>query len=169
MRIIEYGWNTGIMRDITYATLKCGLWDVYNLYFAENWSCGNKIQLAFPKLLTHWGRETHTLRESIPRLFNWGLTAKTARCAPACSQFLPVKPQRSLGQRYWSVNAVTWPPKLELRRWRSSGPSSLMYTLVHYPSLVQIMACRLYGAKPLSEPRLEHCKLDLQEQISVKF
>ena len=34
-----------------------------------------------------------TLRESIPRLFNWGSTAMTARCAPACSQILPVKPQ----------------------------------------------------------------------------
>ena len=25
------------------------------------------------------------------------------------------------------------------------------------PSLVQIMACRLFGAKPLSEPMLEYC------------
>ena len=27
-------------------------------------------------------------------------------------------------------------------------------------SLVQIMACRLFGAKSLSEPMLDHCKLD---------
>ena len=35
----------------------------------------------------------------------------TTRCAPACSQALPVKPQGGLGQRYWSVSVVTWPPK----------------------------------------------------------
>ena len=28
------------------------------------------------------------------------------------------------------------------------------------PSLIQIMACRLVAAKPLSEPVLFHCRLD---------
>ena len=37
------------------------------------------------------------------------------------------------------------------------------------PSLVQIMACRLCGTKPLSEPMLDYCKLDPWEHISVKF
>ena len=37
------------------------------------------------------------------------------------------------------------------------------------PSLVQIMACRLFGAKPLSEPMLDYCKLDTCEHISTKF
>ena len=36
-------------------------------------------------------------------------------------------------------------------------------------ALVQIMACRLYGAKPLSDPRLDHYQLDPWEQTSVKF
>ena len=31
------------------------------------------------------------------------------------------------------------------------------------------MACRLFGAKPLSEPMLVYCQLNLQEQTSVKF
>ena len=35
--------------------------------------------------------------------------------------------------------------------------------------LVQIMACRLFGAKPLSEPMLSYCQLDPKEQTSVKF
>ena len=51
-----------------------------------------------------------TLRESIPRLFYGGKTTMTTRCAPAWSQALPVKPQGGLGQKYWSVNGVTWPP-----------------------------------------------------------
>ena len=36
-------------------------------------------------------------------------------------------------------------------------------------ALVQIMACRLFGAKPLSEPVLGYCWLDPSEQTSVKF
>ena len=37
------------------------------------------------------------------------------------------------------------------------------------PSLVQIMACRLIGAKPLSEPMLDYCQLDPCEYISMKI
>ena len=36
-------------------------------------------------------------------------------------------------------------------------------------ALVQIMACRLLGAKPLSKPMLCNYQLDLQEQTSMKF
>ena len=36
-------------------------------------------------------------------------------------------------------------------------------------ALVQIMACRLFEAKPLPEPMLAYCQLDSWEQISVKF
>ena len=36
-------------------------------------------------------------------------------------------------------------------------------------SLVQIMACRLLGAKPLSEPMLTYSQLGLKEQNSVKY
>ena len=35
-------------------------------------------------------------------------------------------------------------------------------------SLVQIMVCHLFCAKPLSEPMLEHCQLDPWEQIAMK-
>ena len=37
------------------------------------------------------------------------------------------------------------------------------------PSLVQIMACRLFGAKTLSKPMLTYCHLDHWEYISMKF
>ena len=36
-------------------------------------------------------------------------------------------------------------------------------------ALGQIMACRLFGAKPLSKPVLGYCQLDRKEQTSVKF
>ena len=35
--------------------------------------------------------------------------------------------------------------------------------------LVQIMACRLVGAKPFPEPRMVYCQLDAQEQVSMKL
>ena len=43
-----------------------------------------------------------------------------------------------------------------MRRWTGSA-------------LVQVMACRLDGAKPLSEPMLPYCQLDSKEHISMKF
>ena len=36
-------------------------------------------------------------------------------------------------------------------------------------ALVQIMACRLLGAKPLSEPMLTYCQLEPKEYISMKY
>ena len=43
--------------------------------------------------------------------------------------------------------------------------------LRHQPmsSLVQIMACHLFGTKPLSQPILYYCQLDPKEQTSVKL
>ena len=51
---------------------------------------------------------------------------------------------------------------------RQKAPWSVV-TCGSRPSLVQIMACHLVVAKPLSEPILEYCKLDPQEQTSMKF
>ena len=51
---------------------------------------------------------------------------------PAVPRLVACPPSQTpggLGQRYWSVSAVTWPTKLELRRWGSSGPSSQMISL----------------------------------------
>ena len=38
-----------------------------------------------------------------------------------------------------------------------------------WPSLAQIMACRLFGATPLSEPVLFFCQLGHSEQMLMKF
>ena len=37
------------------------------------------------------------------------------------------------------------------------------------PTLFQIMACHLFGSKPLSEPMLPYCQLDPKEHILVKI
>ena len=59
---------------------------------------------------------------------------------------MPVKFQR---------NQTTLNPDLN-----SSPPSAAYMCKWIGSALVQIMACRLFGAKPLSEPMLEYCWLD---------
>ena len=50
------------------------------------------------------------------------------------------------------------------------SPSFVAYMRQLFRSaLVQIMACRLFGAKLLSKPMLGYCQLDPWEQTSVKF
>ena len=52
---------------------------------------------------------------------------------------------------------------------KSSPPSAACMRQWTGSSLVQVMACRLFGAKPLPEPMLSYCQLDSWEHISVKF
>ena len=51
----------------------------------------------------------------------------------------------------------------------SLRPSDAYIHQYNIPTLVQIMACRLFGAKPLSEQMLHYGQLDPKEHISVKF
>ena len=52
---------------------------------------------------------------------------------------------------------------------KSSPPSAAYMRQCRGSALVQIMACRLYGAEPLSKPMMGYCELDPYEQTSVKF
>ena len=51
----------------------------------------------------------------------------------------------------------------------SSHPSAAYMRQWTGSALVQVMACRLFGAKLLPEPMLAYCQLDSWEQISVKL
>ena len=52
----------------------------------------------------------------------------------------------------------------------NSSPPKATYMCQWTGSLfVQVMACRLFGAKPLPEQMLIYCQLDYREQVSVKF
>ena len=53
---------------------------------------------------------------------------------------------------WWFIEELVWRITTELieAEWR-------IYASVNQPSLVQIMACRLVGVKPLSEPMLGYC------------
>ena len=57
--------------------------------------------------------------------------------------------------RIW-VKTHLPPSAAHMRRWTRSA-------------MVQVMACPLFGVKPLPEPMLTYCQLDPKEQTSVKF
>ena len=50
----------------------------------------------------------------------------------------------------------------------SSPPSSVYKRQWIESALVQIMACRIFGTKPLSKAMLTYCQLDSNEQTSMK-
>ena len=51
----------------------------------------------------------------------------------------------------------------------SSPPNDVYMCQWTVSSLVRVMACRLFGAKPFPEPMLTCCQLDAWEQISMNF
>ena len=63
---------------------------------------------------------------------------------------------------------ISW-NKLSTARVNSSSLSAAYMRQWLGSALVQIMACRLFGAKPLPKPMLGFCQLDPYDQNSVKF
>ena len=61
-----------------------------------------------------------------------------------------------------SVSGRSSMPHLIEAEWR-------IYASIDKPSLVQMMPCRMFGAKPLSELMLTYSQLNHQEYISVTF
>ena len=86
--------------------------------------------------LTHWGLKNMVdiLQITFSKAFLW--MKSFAACLKFCSKFLPDGPINS------SPPSATY-----IRHWTGSA-------------LVQIMACHLFGAKPLSKPVLGYCQLD---------
>ena len=77
--------------------------------------------------LTHWHlRDLNDITGINPEAIYLGDDHYDHSLCPGSQPGPPSQTPGGLGQRYWSVSVVTWPPKLELRRWGSSGPSSLM-------------------------------------------
>ena len=87
------------------------------------------------------------------------------------------------GIHRWPVNSphkwpVTWKMfpfddvimiALDVSQINSSPPSAAYMRRWIGSGLVQVMACRLFGAKPLPQPMFAYCRLDFWEQISMKF
>ena len=79
--------------------------------------------------------------------------------------------------RSWNGTLFTWLPRLlwhstelfSVDGFNSLRPSDAYMRQLTRPSLVQIMACRLVGTKPISEPTLVYCQLDPWEWTSVKY
>ena len=64
--------------------------------------------------------------------------------------------EETIKLRPFNSSPSTVPHIYYMRRWTRSA-------------LVQVKACRLFGAKPLPEPMLPNCQLDYKEQTAVKF
>ena len=94
------------------------------------------------------------------------------------SKLLNIKPLPSLGHCIKSL------PSLEMTSTTKNGICHFWYDNIFFnllrlgdaymrqyniPIFVQIMACHLFGAKPLSKPMLPYCQSDPKEYISVKF
>ena len=104
------------------------------------WHKGNKL-LPEPILTDHqWGHLA----------FNWG-------------KFHLHISHYKMFENYLFENAATFPGSQWVNSLRPSDAYMRRWT---GSSLVQIMACRLFGAKPLSEPMLEYCNWDLGPNFS---
>ena len=70
-----------------------------------------------------------------------------------------------------TVSGMSWPDSVAIYKCPiNTYPPSAAYMRQWIGSaLVQRMACRLFGAEPLSKPMLGYCQLNPQEHISVKF
>ena len=62
-------------------------------------------------------------------------------------------------------HAISWNKKVI----NSSPPGATYMRQWIWNALVQIMACRLFGAKPLFKQMLGYCQVDPKEQTLVKF
>ena len=74
-----------------------------------------------------------TITRINPEAFKWGVDRYDRLLCPGLQPGPPSQTPGGLGQRYWCVSEVTWPPQMELRRWRSSGPSSVMQRELRTP------------------------------------
>ena len=91
-------------------------------------------------------------------------------CQAAFQPILSVREVPLLRKHSDNISPMQIPVLLKMGSYINSLRPSDTYTSQYdKPSLVQIMACRLFGAKPLSEPMLPYCQLNPKEHISVKF
>ena len=73
-------------------------------------------------------------------------------------------------RRYRCPNCITIRQMVSKTTGSDSSPPSAAYMRLWIGSaLAQIMACRLDGTKPLSEPMLTICQLDPKKYISMKY
>ena len=80
-----------------------------------------------------------------------------------------------VASNYWQLNNLfNWLFRLTIMKTTILGfnhlrPRDAYMRQENKPSLVQIMACRLVGAKPLSEPKMEFCQLNTWESKFKHF
>ena len=114
--------------------------------------------------LTHWGLSapSHYLNQC-SHIVNWALR-NIFQCNFICNSKVFIQ-GNALENGICKMVAESSRPKCV----NSSPPSATYMHQWISSALIQIMVCRLFGAKPLSEPMLPYCQLDAKEHSSVKF
>ena len=99
---------------------------------------------------------------------HWPFVRRINRSPVDSFQYRPLMHMISLLSTWisFSVHSRVLGEMRRLSAWRPSDAYMRQYNIL---TLVQIMACRLLGAKPLSEPMVPYCWLDPKKHISVKF
>ena len=88
---------------------------------------------------------------------------------PTCYPVRHIELSSWSSYNFWTIFHVTIHDFCNLPVFNSSPPSAVYMRQWTVSTLVQVMACRLFGAKPLSAPMLAFCQLDYWKQISEKF
>ena len=114
-----------------------------------------------------------------PEAVKWGDDHYDRPLCPGLQPGPPSQTPGGLGQGYWSVSKVTWPPNLELRRWRSSGPSSRMaweklagnvtnsLNLSHMCAYSAILRLKIIHNKPIEAVELSKIPRDIRGRVPL--
>ena len=126
----------------------------WNLYFL--WTKrGKNNQWACYNMIWSWSHMSRENMASITTETSWSNPLLDLIVIRGCSNYL------FMAQAHYTDESNTF-----LVHWGRVTQISPRWIV---SSLDQILACRLFGAKPLPEPMLKYCQLNHQERISMTF
>ena len=105
---------------------------------------------------------------------HWAITGSGNGLSPVRRQaitwtntgLLSIGPMRTNFSEIWNLNSIIFIQENAFEEWLQfcSGSDEINYAII-----IPILAGRLFGIKPLSEPMPPYCQLNHQGQISVTF
>ena len=130
--------------------------------------------------MSFWPPQTYTrttVQQGVHKwlVFLYGLVQKLIRASWEMCPIMCPTGYVNLSGHIDSLKQTTWNLEwgntinFQIMSITSSPPSAAYMHQWTGSALVQVMACRLFGAKPLPEPMLVDCQLESWKQVSVKF
>ena len=134
--------------------------------------------------LTHWGRATHICVSKLTIIGSDNGLSPGRRQAIICTN-AGILLIRTLGTKVSEILSEIHAFSFKKKHLKTSSAKRRPFclglnVLTHWglvthmrpwslSTLVQVMACHLFGTKPFHEPMMTSCQLDHQKQTSVKF